>query len=278
MGLRHIRSLLGLAFGVMPFAALAAVAPVPALTIEQLVEDGARYQGRTVQIRGQLNNCHGACEICPEGTTTQTLRDAICLSLVFGPQVPGDTAISGTDHDLMTTMYRFAVVTIEARFTAACVHGPGGKLLYFGPIGTGVVATDTGKEVICLSHGPVDLSQGQVLQVHSRKTVLDGLVDPQSIWDELVPADPDERDAVLGEWDRTAGTTYPEVFTVKDKQKQADIAPDNYDGLACSCLESSCVGRWPTHLVFGMNSPANPFYCWIIKKTASGWRVLLNDQ
>jgi hypothetical protein len=117
------------------------------------------------------------------------------------------------------------------------------------------------------------------LQVHARKTVLNGLIDPaNAIYDEVVPADSADRDAVLAEWDNTLLTTHPEVFTVNDKQRSADIAPDNVDGLACWCLEASCDGRWPTHLVFGMNSPANPFDCWIIRKTPNGWRVLPNEN
>lgn len=247
----------------------AMAAQAPRLTIDELIKNGARYQNRVVQLRGQLDNCYGACSFCPEGTTRETLRDTLCLSLVFGPQVPGDLRLSRSANDLMTAMYRFAVVTIEARFTADCIFRDG-KLVYANSARPGA------DEGICFSVGPVDLSFGRVLQVHARKTVLDGLIDTQWIYDELVPAEPGERTEMLAEFESTVGSINPEVFAVKDKQMAADFAVDgsNYDGVGCWCFEASCEGRWPTHLVFGMNSPASPFRCWLMRKTPNGWRVL----
>jgi len=218
---RPARCLLTLSFGLFAWIPPASAAEAPNLTIEQVIQEGDRYQGQMVRIRGQSDNCYGECALCPEGTTTDNFRRATCLSLVIG-----EAQLSSTVHDLMKTMYRFAVVTIEARFTSGCIYGPGGRILYAGPRSAAVYNESTGKQhIVCFNHlRPSDLSEARIIQVHARKTVFNGLIDPQWIWDELVPADSGERDAVLAEWDRAAGTAYPEVFTVKDKERQADIA------------------------------------------------------
>jgi hypothetical protein len=271
----HTRWFLTLAVALLG-AVPAVSAQAPRLTLDELIKNGAQYQDRIVQLRGQLDNCYSSCNFCPEGTTTETFDDAICLSLVFGAQVPGDALPSGTAHDSMAMMYRFAVVTLEAQFTAACIFA-NGKLVYGAPNNPFFFQKGADKqEGGCFIPRPADLSEARIVQVHARRTLVDGLIDPQSIYDELVAPDPDERAAILAEWDRTQVTKQPEIFTVKDKQMAADFAVsgDNYDGLACWCNEASCDGKWPTHLVFSMNSPANPFFCWVLKKTPEGWRVL----
>jgi hypothetical protein len=228
------------------------------LTIRDLKQNWQRYDGRTVQLRGQIGGCGSVCDFCPLEMTTATYDSLRCIHIYFGRQNSDPT--ERIVHILTGQVYRFAEVTIEARFTALCLLDEMGHFV---------------GDMLC-TDGPANLDNVRVLAVHARRptpnVLFGGMPEP------LLPAPPTEREAMLAEYKAINPTDLPwevEMFVVQyDPATTQDADPQRPDGLGCVCLTGSCEGRWPKILLIG---PADPYQCWFMRKTANGWRVVPHD-
>ena len=90
------------------------------LSPDELRAHPGNYAGKTVQIKGKLTECAGwECSICPEEMTTETRDADRCLPLEFRSLMKG----AGFGADAREATFRFASVTINARFDPACWRG-----------------------------------------------------------------------------------------------------------------------------------------------------------
>jgi hypothetical protein len=198
--------------------------------------------------------------------TTETYNNNRCLSLEFGPEESRGTLVDNQANVAMHVAFRFATITVQARFNAQCL---------FDEMGMPV------SKSVCIFDNPTpNLRAGQVLQVHARKSARDGIAG--YLFGPLTAASAEDRKAMTDEFKRVVWGDYatPEMLTA---QLPVGIISDRRrgytyvgDGMACVCLDDSCEGRWPTRLFPGMNSAGNPFHCWQMIKTANGWRVVPN--
>ena len=248
------------------FPACAEAAQAPSLTIEALRANWQRYDGRTVELRGQVDNCNERCALCPEDMTTETYNANRCLTLQFGLEDSNGKLVDNQANLAMQVAYRFATVTVRGRFSAQCLFGENGM-----PVGKSV----------CIFDNPVaNLRSGEVVQIHARKSARDGIAG--YVFGPLAPASAEDREAMTPEFNAVVWGDFatPEMFTAKlpvgiisDRQRGYTYVGD---GVGCVCLDDSCEGRWPTRLFPGMNSAGNPFKCWQMIKTGKGWRVVPN--
>jgi hypothetical protein len=110
----------GLLGGILLGRALATTPSSPVqLPINELTADPDKHAGQTVQITGKLTECAGwECSICPEEMTSESADPRRCLSLEFRPLMKG----TGFGEEAIEAVFRFASVTINARFDPACLH------------------------------------------------------------------------------------------------------------------------------------------------------------
>jgi hypothetical protein len=236
------------------------------VTIHELKQNWRHYDGKKVQLRGQLDRCVGTwrCNICPEEMTRQSYNWNLCIPVSFGHQHKQNTDFLDEQTDyLMQRLYRFATVTIEAKFSALCLWDEKGNQV------GGVICTD----------GPANLDEARILQVHSRKTAQDGLIDPDEVKGLLKPAVGADREEMFREFQSVVWYGHEmEMFKVQlnegDIQNKKRGDQHIVDGVGCVCLAESCEGQWPREAYFGMNSPANPFICWLMQKKERGWRLI----
>lgn len=102
-------------------SACAQTQPHPApVAISELRKHPDKYSGQTVRISGKLTECWGwECSICPEAMTSETADAEQCLPLEFRPLMKG----TGFGESAVEAVFRFASVTIDARFDPGCLHG-----------------------------------------------------------------------------------------------------------------------------------------------------------
>jgi hypothetical protein len=235
----------------------AGTAQARTLTVAELQHDARRLDGQMVTVRGQIDSCSAwYCEICPEDVREQGALYQ-CLSVVFTPQGNHDFWHSGLHEEkLYEKLYRFATVTLTARFSAMCVYDANGN-----PVGS----------VVC-SDGPAALDDAHVVAVHARKTAQTGLASADDVR-PLRPATADEAAAMAPELNLSvqhASDMGPRAFfiAVHEKNDRPGLG-----GLGCVCLVDNCDGRWPVRTVGDDNGPGNPFICWNMWKSPAGWRV-----
>jgi hypothetical protein len=137
----------------------AAADEIPSVSIHELKTHWQDYDGKRVQVRGQLNGCGPMwfCAICPEDMTRSTYSWNKCVAFSFEDQHRQDADMM--EDVSLRKKYQFHTVTVEASFSASCLWDENGK-----PVGT----------VVC-SDGPANLDNARVLEVHSQKNALVGL-------------------------------------------------------------------------------------------------------
>ena len=233
-------------------------------TIQGILVDSASFHGSIVRLRGQFDECSGVtCSFCPEHITTESYDFDECLQLAFWP------TYEPSDFDvylgiLKKEQYRYSVATIEAEFSYICLDASG---------------------LLCTGSFP-NLYDVEVLDLHERRTVLDGLIG----WgggDPLRPAPSVTRDAMREAF--IEATTHACVGSLDERCEVFEVVlnesaierkrrGDSFviDGIACVCRERDCAGRWPTRYVIGMNSPANPFECWGMQNRDGRWHLVID--
>jgi hypothetical protein len=267
------------------FPVVATAAQAPLVTVHELKTHWQRYNDKAIRIRGELDACNGGiygleCSVCPEGTTASEAYQYKCLAFVFdaeavSPEPPAHFATIS----LQQQMYRFATVTLEARFTDVCLVDEDGNDIIqtrtaakpSRQAGPGFVP----EEVLICADGSSNLDHVRILAVHSRKSARDAIVSP-AMSALLVTASGPERDDMTAEFAKfylDDGRQTRELFLVPPSQFTRDIGPYAPDGVACVCLQDSCEQQWPTRWFIDMKSPANPFLCWHMHKTNGQWHV-----
>lgn len=236
------------------------------LDVHTLNTHWERYTGKMVTLRGQIDACQGwYCEICPEDMQ-QGADSRGCATIVF--EQNSDASLGeGYETEVHNRwLYRFATVTLTARFNTACIWDGTGKPVH---------------NVVC-SDGPASLEYARVLKIHGRKSARDGLATDMEQMRPLVPAAAIDADAMFAEFGRVMiylrdrpHAMLSLVLSPGDlENKMVAGNEDVIDGVACVCHKDSCEGLWPTRFLNDMASPANPFHCWNMRKTAAGWRVI----
>ena len=232
-----------------------------AIDVHRLKTHWQRYDGKTVTLRGWIDECIGwNCNICPKAMLGGTAWD-LCIPIAFARQNDPDYWQKGYYQQvLQRDLYRLATVTVRARFSALCLSDEKGK-----PVG-GVICSD----------GPANLDNARVLAVHARMSASEAAIHETEGVSALAPAPAGQAEEMYAEFKLVLGL----MATQKPFAMLAAVPPAAggtgapLAGLACVCLDDSCEGRWPTLYFPGLHTPANPFHCWDMRKTASGWRVI----
>lgn len=114
-------SILTLAVGILLGWAICAAFPRAGGALEtdikSLRSDPDRYSNKLVQVSGKLTECYAwECSLCPETMTTSTRNSDQCLALEFRALMP-ETGFGGAEQE---ALFRFASVTLQARFDPSC--------------------------------------------------------------------------------------------------------------------------------------------------------------
>ena len=222
---------------------VAAQAPGPPVaSIAALRSHMGYWANRTVRVRGQIDLCSNFdCHICPEAMTQAGLDLDRCLSISFSG-FETDPA-GGRTAGLMEDTFRFAIVTLEAKFDPTCLG-------YFPARSRRAASRAAHQEVqavVCTDRASV-LRSARVIAVHSRKTADTGLGVRRAGF-RVTPAPAQTEREVLAAyraetppgWDD--GTMERRVFVI-NPEDIADISK-GWDAAAeaCVCREDSCDGR-----------------------------------
>ena len=79
------------------------------------------YAGKVVRVAGKLDQCYAwECSLCPESMTSANADQRQCLALDFHNLMPG----TGFGEEEQEKIFRFASVTLTARFDPSCWKGP----------------------------------------------------------------------------------------------------------------------------------------------------------
>jgi hypothetical protein len=93
--------------------------PVP-VEMAALRSNSSTYAGKVVRVTGKLDQCYAwECSLCPEGMTTANADQRQCLALDFHTLMPG----TGFGEEEQEKIFRFASVTLTARFDPSCWKG-----------------------------------------------------------------------------------------------------------------------------------------------------------
>ncbi len=234
----------------------AASAPMSA-TLAQLHSHPARYAGKLVRLRGQLDSCLGyACDLCPETMTPQNNEGALCLQVSFDGYPIGyaDDAAATVSGD-MQRLFRFATVTLEARFDPTCLPN-------YKPPGGLVVCSDY----------PSALLDARVIAVHARRTARDGLVAVRhDLGDFRIPV-PDDARAMRQAYLAAFPNAQSDFRVFLDPV--VDPAAEETSGKICVCRDGVCDGKWPIRTSDAIDTPANPFDCYRLLKRKDAWIFL----
>jgi len=219
-------------------------------SIPQILQSPKAYANKIVRIDGQVDNCISlSCNICPTEMTNATFDTRKCLALEFEGFRDEGGAVGASE--LMDKAFRFAVVTLEARFLPACLGIDG---------------------AVCTDRATV-LFDARVLALHARKTNQDGIVSSYD-FGQLVAPSASEQSAMQSEIELLEPYSKLErkYFLVTDPQARPDKVLAI--GLSCVCFEKTCEGKWPTRFFGGFDGVGNPYSCVLMEKHSVGWRVL----
>ena len=227
------------------------------VTFSDLVQHPDRYNGKTIRIVGQVDNCFGfGCNLCP---SDMKVFGSGCLGLEFSGFTQ-DMAGRRTSQ-LMERTFRFATVELEAVFDPACLESYQ-KMLE---------AKNPDRVVVCTDRATV-LKDARVIEVRARKSALDGLVSGYN-FGKIVPAPDGDATPMLAEissWRGSNPNGQFKAFLIADGSLEDQRRTL---GVACVCAEETCDRRWPTRWFGGFESPANPFVCSFMEKVGGSWRT-----
>lgn len=153
------------------------------------------YAGQHVRVTGQLDYCWNmSCGLCPLEATPANPQRERCLAISFD-RMRAKPGSWGADMD---GAFRYADVTINARFDPACL----------------------GPDVVCTDRASVLLA-ARVEQVHRRRRSRDGIV---SRPDPLLPAPEEIASAVLALVEPVKAPWAQKVFTTRSGVADGDSA------------------------------------------------------
>jgi hypothetical protein len=214
------------------------------VTIEQLIKSPDDFNSKYVRVQGRITQCAApqSCDICEETADGKLSNPLSCLGIELY-----EASVSPFDT---WKKYRFTTVILEGKFNSTCLKA----------------------SPPCLDNATA-LFETRVRAMLARHSVLD--VKMEYVFGDLVAANGADRVDMIDAMNRAglmAGASEQEaVFNL------ANI--DHYFGSLAAGLAVGCIGngRWPTQWGLGANSPGNPFRCWFLEKTATGWDVVLDE-
>jgi hypothetical protein len=237
--------------------------PMP-VTLQELIRTPDTYAMKEVRLRGQLDNCLSfSCHFCPEEMTDEAYDLSKCLALGFDDFSSSGGQPSVRTSELLEQAFRFAIITIDAKFDPTCLTNEGYRAVH-------EIKGKAETVVICTDRATV-LRLARVQQVHFRKSALDGIVSWYQIGDLKSPGASDESEM------RSASEL--ELADFKGETRMFLVSGDlqmesgwQAEGLGCRCVEANCEGHWPNRAFLGFESPGNPFICWNLLKIKGHWQ------
>jgi hypothetical protein len=230
------------------------------VTIAQLIAHPNDYAGKTVEVRGQVDNCLSlSCNLCPEDMTDASFDRDKCLGMSFTGFDDPDPQSALRASEMMEWMFRFATLTLTARFDPACL--------------TGKDPDDPQATVVCTDRASV-LHNAVVNTVHSRKNGDTGIASAYRWGEFSKPSDVDRR-AMLALLAVFISDKTPELLIVPDfRDEKAGVTAGGY---GCYCLADDCTGKWPKRWVGGSTENLdNAFYCIDLQKRHGAWEIVPN--
>jgi hypothetical protein len=233
-----------------------ATVPAPAepapMTVAYVKHHMRQLHGQTIRMSGEMNNCTSlTCSICdgPE-------EEDVCLGVSLN-------ADSDDARYVVEELYRFAVITIDARIDGACELGYDPDL---------PPSKDPDRDVVAVcTDRASSVEDARVVSVDARKPASLGRFDMYK-GDPLQEADPYALKKI-----ETFLSTLPWIDDLEELQLKLFVDPQPREGAPesyylCECLEDSCVGRWPTWSGHAdTRSPANPYVCRHISRIGDNW-------
>jgi hypothetical protein len=244
--MRVIAAMCGIALSVVatqPFA------ETRVLTVDYVHANIAKLHGKTVRLRGQVNNCESlTCSIC-----TSAAKEADCLPLSLYSDPAGRSEIEA--------LYRFATITVDARINAACELG-------YDPAN----GRKPGELIVCTDRGSA-VEEARVVSVDQRRAATEGRFDMYE-GEPLQPATAEEGGPIIAGWRAQQKQLYPDegareiaVFRVSPEGRFGADAGYRL----CVCRQDSCQGKWPSMSGQLIHSPGNPYECARADQVQAGW-------
>jgi hypothetical protein len=236
----------------------------PVYEIDYVKAHLAELHGKTIRVHGQINECSSlTCLIC-----TGPNDQAICLpfSIATGePLRKSDNDREGFQKeerasDLIERLYRFATVTAEVTVDATCELG-------YDPS----KGKDPNETIVCTDRSNA-LDEARIIRVDVRRSATEGRFD-QYEGLSLRDSTATEGQPILEAWSEHWRAQNP-----KDRPKQTKVLMDKpdvtygYSGIIlCICLANDCTGRWPTRTGHLIESPGNPYRCYLATQYRNDW-------
>jgi hypothetical protein len=214
------------------------------VTLDQLRSAPRQFAGRTVRLRGQVDQCWNMrCSLCPLDATPLKLQSDRCLAIDFD-RMRGGEGNRGADMD---AAFRYADVVVTARFDPTCLVGA------------------------CLDRASV-LLDARVEQVTRRRRSRDGL-----IWrpDRLMPA-PASAAHEVAELVREPGGRPALSTSVFATSSDANASRS---AVVCVWLgPTGTAASWPTSWQGALvsRSTEDSYRCWPALREKGKWRLLPN--
>ncbi|NBB14740.1 hypothetical protein GVN21_05105 [Caulobacter sp. SLTY] len=235
-------------------------------TAAQVLAGGAALEGRTVRIRGFVDQCsRQACYVCDSLTPTPSS----CLSLFRwrgAYTVEADEDGFVREQDALNTLHRFSEVVLTGQVD---IWGDDDEQDYQRAVSEMVQAESRivtcGGDRVCHRRrsGPW-LDQISVERTLGRRSALDGLITDQR---PLNPAPP-SADAALREA-FAARNNGP--LTVTDAATYVDNLENPNFGWLCVDPSGRRPDRWPTLTAHLLPSPSNPYRCFAAGRDGERW-------
>ncbi len=225
----------------------------PPMTVAYVDQHIQELHGKTVWAKGEIDDCD-RCHIC-DGPAD---ADA-CLDVGFD-----EDSIRG--YRLLSELYRFATVTIEARVDATCKLG-------FDP---DLVRSEKTRDrtVVCIPK-IYGFEDARVVAVHARKPATQGRFYKDGIGEVLQRASEEEHRAIRSALAETFH--FDEDEQLVTFQNPSDTRKDDQRRyfIACTCRTEDCAEAWPTMSgqVFAP-TPSDPYHCRYVDRINGAWVII----
>jgi hypothetical protein len=224
------------------------------VSISDLRHHPEKYDGKIIQLVGKLTECaHWECSLCPEEMTNESADPKQCLPLGFRSLI-NDT---GFGSDAQEAVFRFASVTIRAKFDPECLRRH------------------------CTDRGTV-LRETEVVEVRKRRESKAGLwLGPQT---KLVPVAKNEEERIIAAALNAGyprGTSHDEqdpAFAVVMRQydpliKAFGLHGEANEAIVCYAPSGSGTDPWPVSIEGALYAPStnDRYHCNSVRKLADQW-------
>ena len=230
------------------------------LTVNYVKDHIAALHGKTVRLRGEIDTCSGlTCSICSGETA-----NAVCLGVALWPvnnnwPMTESVRREAAAGRLQEELYRFATVTVDAQIDATCV-------LFYDP-------SDVKREPIICTDRAYSVFVWRIVSVDQRRAATESLFATGG--SPLRRATAEERAPVLAAWrasgEASAGDDPGEVEIFTWDSGSSGDKPM----ALCVCHIGDCTTKWPSLSSQLIRTPANPYLCGSVRRSASGFLIVL---